>query len=81
MTTIWIEVCDSLGACTQSEEMLVPVAFAGISPEKLAEAALGHLKRCELMELERLFMTSLLSLKVIFINILVYYFHYNSLCC
>nr|XP_049704755.1 uncharacterized protein LOC110373458 [Helicoverpa armigera] len=54
-TFVWVEVCDSLGACTTSGTTLVPMLPGKArTVDTVLEDARAHLRRCELMMLRRL---------------------------
>ncbi|KAJ8714012.1 hypothetical protein PYW08_007632 [Mythimna loreyi] len=54
-TFVWVEVCDSLGACTIGASSIVPIA-PGVARtvEALLEDVRANVRRCELMALRRL---------------------------
>lgn len=52
---MWVEVCDSLGACSSGPKSIVPMAKGTARTlEALLEDARAHVRRCELMMLRRL---------------------------
>ncbi|CAH0690159.1 unnamed protein product [Spodoptera exigua] len=59
---VWVEVCDSLGACTPGSTTLVPVAPGEARTiDALIEDVRAHVRRCELTLLRRLAATAVVS--------------------
>ncbi|XP_035449617.1 uncharacterized protein LOC118275670 [Spodoptera frugiperda] len=59
---VWVEVCDSLGACTPGSTTLVPVAPGEArTVDALVEDVRAHVRRCELTSLRRLAATAVVS--------------------
>lgn len=69
---MWVEVCDSLGACTPGSTTLVPVAPGEArTVDALVEDVRAHVRRCELTSLRRLAATAVVSYTVSILNIVI----------